>query len=90
MYYLCSENKGADQLRAYREADLRLCFHICKKSVFSRHGSYGLASMMLFYILTRLPKAHVIYEIEEATLASGQVLLLFFRGFPHPPVSPHL
>ena len=31
MYYLCSENKGADQLRDYREADLRLCFRICKK-----------------------------------------------------------
>ena len=29
MYYLCSENKGADQLRGYREADLRLCFRIC-------------------------------------------------------------
>ena len=28
-YYLCSENKGADQLRGYREADLRLCFRIC-------------------------------------------------------------
>ena len=28
--YLCSENKSADQLRGYREADLRLCFHICK------------------------------------------------------------
>ena len=26
---LCSENKGADQLRGYREADLRLCFRIC-------------------------------------------------------------
>ena len=26
MYYLCSENKGADQLRSYREADLRLVF----------------------------------------------------------------
>ena len=26
-----SKNKGADQLRGYREADLRLCFHICKK-----------------------------------------------------------
>ena len=25
MYYLCSENKGADQLRGYHEADLRLC-----------------------------------------------------------------
>ena len=29
-YYPCSENKGADQLRGYREADLHLCFHICK------------------------------------------------------------
>ena len=34
-YYPCSENKGADQLRGYREADLRLCFRICKKPVFS-------------------------------------------------------
>ena len=34
-YYLCSENKGADQLRVYREADLRLCFRICKNPVFS-------------------------------------------------------
>ena len=33
-YYLCSENKGADQLRGYREADLRLCFRICKMLVF--------------------------------------------------------
>ena len=30
LYYLCSENKGADQLRGYREADLRLCFRIYK------------------------------------------------------------
>ena len=29
LYYLCGENKGADQLRGYREADLRLCFRIC-------------------------------------------------------------
>ena len=41
MYYPCSENKGADQLRCHREADLRLCFRICKKPVFSRCGSYG-------------------------------------------------
>ena len=39
LYYLCSENKGADQLRGYREADLRLCFRIYKKQVFSRRGS---------------------------------------------------
>ena len=30
-YYLCSENKGADQLRSYREADLQLCFRIAKR-----------------------------------------------------------
>ena len=34
MYYPSSENKGADQLRGYREADLRLCFRICKLLVF--------------------------------------------------------
>ena len=34
LYYPCSENKDADQLRGYREADLRLCFRICKKPVF--------------------------------------------------------
>ena len=39
MYYLCSENKGADQLRGYREADLRLCFRICKTLVFALRGS---------------------------------------------------
>ena len=35
LYYLCSENKGADQLRGYRTADLHLCFRICKMQVFS-------------------------------------------------------
>ena len=34
LYYLCSETKAADQLCGYREADLGLCFPICKKSVF--------------------------------------------------------
>ena len=36
LFYPCSENKGVDQLRGcYREADLRLCFRIFKKPVFS-------------------------------------------------------
>ena len=39
LHYPCGENKGADQLRGYREADLRLCFRICKKPVFLRRGS---------------------------------------------------
>ena len=39
LYYPSSENKGADQLRGYREADLRLCFRLGKNPVFSRCGS---------------------------------------------------
>ena len=35
LFYPSSENKGADQLRGYREADLRLCFRICRLLVFS-------------------------------------------------------
>ena len=51
LYYLCSENKGTDQLRGYREADLRLCFRICKNSVFSRRGSYkGLPRLSLIWV----------------------------------------
>ena len=38
--YPCSENKGADQLRGYREADLRLCFLLCRLLVFPCGGSY--------------------------------------------------
>ena len=43
MYYACIENKGADQLRGYCEADLRLCFPICKKPV-----SHDAAHMLLW------------------------------------------
>ena len=34
LYYLCSENKEADQLRSDCAADLHLCFRICKKTGF--------------------------------------------------------
>ena len=34
LYYPSSENKDADQLRGYREADLRLCFRLCRLLVF--------------------------------------------------------
>ena len=46
MYYPSCENKCADQLRGYREADLRLCFRICKKSRFSHNEAYmGIQSV---------------------------------------------
>ena len=46
-YYPCSKNKGADQLRGYPEADLRLCFCICRLLVFSRGGSYIVCFVMI-------------------------------------------
>ena len=40
LYYPCSENKGADQLRSHCEADLRPCFRLCRLLVFPCGGSY--------------------------------------------------
>ena len=34
LYYLCSENKGADQLCGNRTADLPLCFSYMQKAGF--------------------------------------------------------
>ena len=55
LYYLYSENKGADQLRGYREADLRLRFRICKMLIFSWRGSFietiSIVCQVLYLIL---------------------------------------
>ena len=50
LYYLCCENKGAGQLRLDCAADLRLCFCIRKKHVFSLCGSYYINN--LFVVLS--------------------------------------
>ena len=44
LYYICNKNKGADQLRGYREADLRLCFCICKMLVSHDTAHFSLCS----------------------------------------------
>ena len=49
LYYPCSKNKGADQLSSYCAADLRPCFRICKKLVFSQQGSYNDVSCCRYY-----------------------------------------
>ena len=56
MYYPSSENKGADQLRGYREdqlcgyreADLRLCFRICKNAKISFAVTAKLICVFVF------------------------------------------
>ena len=42
LYYTCSENKGADQLHSYCEANLRLCFRLCKLLFFPCRGSINI------------------------------------------------
>ena len=44
LYYPSRENTGADQLRSYCEADLRLCFRLCRLLVFPCGGSNVLSS----------------------------------------------
>ena len=44
LYYPSGGNKGADQLCGYCEAELRLCFRICKTFVFSRCGKFVLST----------------------------------------------
>ena len=59
LYHPYSENKGADQLRGNREADLCLYFRICKKPVFLRRGS-NHDDVTLF----RFPSRHVKFTDE--------------------------
>ena len=73
MYYPSSENKGTDQLRGYhreagnREADLRLCFRLCRLLVFPWGGTCYMKNQeklsfnylkMLF--VSSLPYLHVV------------------------------
>ena len=52
LYYQYSKNKGADQLRSYCAADLRLCFRICKRR-FSHNAAHLLEDKFgEFYIKT--------------------------------------
>ena len=55
--YLCSENKGADQLCSYRTADLRLCFRLCRLLVFPCGGSI-IATNLKVRLLAKCEHAH--------------------------------
>ena len=51
-----SEKKGTDQLCRYREADLHLCFHICKHLVLNDAA----------HIYLRCPDIHDVSVVIEA------------------------
>ena len=54
LYYLFGENKDADQLRGYREADLRLCCRICEIPVFSQRSSHVAIELDLTKLISYL------------------------------------
>ena len=64
LYYLCSKNKGADQLCGYCEADLRLCFAYAK-SQFSHDEAHFIFPLiqdhedLLFTMTIKFYKNHV-------------------------------
>ena len=75
LYYPSSENKGADQLHGYREADLRLCFRICKKTVFSYRGSYVVTHPGMKHLFGHLESNINVTAIEHETMILEQTNL---------------
>ena len=84
MYYLYSENKGADQLRGHREADLRLCFCTCKKPGFLRCGSFKQPTKLTCSDQTEADRAFVLricmshlFDDEVPLVRSGDVVIFY-------------
>ena len=50
LFYRCSENKGADKLRGYREADLCLCFHNMQNVGFLMTRLISFSSKPIIYV----------------------------------------
>ena len=48
LHYPFGENTGADQLRGYREAHLRLCFRIYAKNRFSHNEAHMILKLLKF------------------------------------------
>ena len=74
MYYPCSENKGADQLRSYCEADLRLCFRLCRLLVFPCGGSNLLILIVLAAGIEMHPGPRFQCRLCEIRLLNGQIV----------------
>ena len=72
-YYPSSENKGADQLRSYCycEADLRLCFRLCRLLVFPCGGSFIGSAEGPVQQTTSKPKTILFYNPLAYQLTRG-------------------
>ena len=66
LYYPCSENKDADQLHGYVEADLRLCFRIYAKSRFSHNEA-----QITLYCFTGFDDLNLTINTDMATVVKA-------------------
>ena len=65
------ENKGADQLRSYCEADLRLCFRLCRLLVFPRGGSFMYGECFMWCELhAQQTVQHILVQVSHDRLNS--------------------
>ena len=77
MYYLCSENKGADQLLGYREAGLRFAYANC---CFFDGGGSNICYNMLCNILQA--KKSDQYETRDEQAALDYYKMMKKKGLP--------
>ena len=76
LYYLCSKNKGADQLGDYHEADLGLCFRICKMLVFSQCSSYANNKVV--------DQMHIHVDCQASLLLAAWIVVCFLSKISRP------
>ena len=78
---MCSENKGADQLRSYRKADLCLCFRICKNLVFSWRGSFTNHILLLYdqVCVGPVPKPSSFYNFVQSNYMKRMQKVIYRR-----------
>ena len=79
MYYLCSENKGADQLRSYCAADLPLCFRICKKRFSHNEAHIIIARILIFRF--KASKPVILLTLAEVLIPQDQICTLSDQSY---------
>ena len=80
MCYPCSENKGADQLRSHCAADLRLCFRICKKPVFSQRGSFLCVPRFGYVVFDSIETMEEQLKEKQGGELEGMQLILDYKN----------
>ena len=86
LHYPCSENKGADQLRSYCEADLRLCFRICRLLIFPCGGSCIKVTYHNVFSLFQKHKVAVLpgeFDVKYPNIPHNDVITKFGHRIGH-------